>query len=166
MSEAYARAVARVSVAQIARAAHDELHGGGGFSQIERSACESLVDVIARYVRTVGVVSTQAAQHASRSEVNLNDLLRGLGTMGGGASLTELLEFARAAPDLQFPRDVARFPAVPKAAAAETGAKEPATKKRAAEPRPPHVPDFFPPFPDPCTYRRTDTHNKLSLIHI
>ena len=163
----YATALARISVAQIVRGAYDELHGGQGFTLIQRSACDSLVDVISRYVRTVGSVSAQAAQHASRSEANLNDVLLGLNA-AGGASLEDLLDFAKSAPDLQFPRDVARFPC---AAAQEVGrgsanggVKDASRKPaRAAEPRPQYVPDFLPPFPDPCTYRRTATHNKRAM---
>ena len=167
MSESYAAALARISVAQIVRGAYDELHGGQGFTLIQSSACDSLVDVISRYVRTVGSVSAQAAQHASRSEANMNDVLLGLNA-AGGASLEDLLDFAKSAPDLQFPRDVARFPC---AAGQEEGrgsansSVKDASRKpaRAAEPRPQYVPDFLPPFPDPCTYRRTATHNKRAM---
>ena len=163
----YAAALARISVAQIVRGAYDELHGGQGFTLIQRSACDSLVDVISRYVRTVGSVSAQAAQHASRSEANMNDVLLGL-SAAGGASLEDLLDFAKSAPDLQFPRDVARFPcaAGPEEGrgSANSSVKDASRKPaRAAEPRPQYVPDFLPPFPDPCTYRRTATHNKRAM---
>lgn len=172
MGDAYARAIARVSVAQIARNAHDEMHGGSGFKMIERSACESLLDVVSRFVRTVGAVSAQAAQHASRSEVNANDVLRGLRSVGA-APVPELLEFLRTEPDMPFPHTVAAFPATaPRPDPTESGgnngglgaagARE-GTKKRGLEPRPQHVPDFFPPFPEPCTYRRTTTLNKRAL---
>jgi len=172
MGDSYARAIARVSVAQIARNAHDEMHGGPGFKMIERSACESLLDVVSRFVRSVGAVSAQAAQHASRSEVNANDVLRGLRSVGA-APVPELLEFLHTEPDMPFPHNVASFPAAtPKPDPAEgggsnvgpvaVGARE-GSKKRAAEPRPAHVPDFFPPFPEPCTYRRTTTLNKRAL---
>ena len=163
----YAAALARISVAQIVRGAYDELHGGQGFTLIQRSACDSLVDVISRYVRAVGSVSAQAAQHASRSEANLNDVLLGLNA-AGGASLEDLLDFAKSAPDLQFPRDVARFPCAAAQeegrGSANSGVKDASRKPaRAAEPRPQYVPDFLPPFPDPCTYRRTATHNKRAM---
>lgn len=160
-------ALARISAAQIVRGAHDEIHGGPGFTMIQRSASDSLIDVISRFVRTVGAMSTRAAQHASRSEVNMNDVLQGLSAVGVG-SLEDLLEFARSAPDVQFPRDVAPYPCAAGQAegrgAANGGSKDaPRKPPRSAEPRPQHVPDFLPPFPDPCTYKRTATHNKRAL---
>ena len=103
-------ALARISAAQIVRGAHDEIHGGPGFTMIQRSASDSLIDVISRFVRTVGAMSTRAAQHASRSEVNANDVLRGLRSVGA-APVPELLEFLRAEPDMPFPHNVASFPA-------------------------------------------------------
>ena len=142
----YAAALARISVAQIVRGAYDELHGGQGFTLIQTSACESLVDVISRYVRTVGSVSAQAAQHASRSEANMNDVLLGLNA-AGGSSLEDLLEFARSAPDLQFPRDVARFPCA--AGQAEgRGSANGSAKDASRKPAPDRSPTYNPSSPN------------------
>ena len=97
----------------------------------------------------------------------MNDVLLGLNA-AGGASLEDLLDFAKSAPDLQFPRDVARFPCAvgqeEGRGSANSSVKDVSRKPaRAAEPRPQYVPDFLPPFPDPCTYRRTATHNKRAM---
>lgn len=97
----------------------------------------------------------------------MNDVLLGLNA-AGGSSLEDLLEFARSAPDLQFPRDVARFPCAAGQAegrGSANGSAKDASRKpaRVTEPRPQYVPDFLPPFPDPCTYRRTATHNKRAI---
>ena len=123
---------------------------------VDESAFESLVDVFECYVRTIGSVGSQAAQHAGRTHANLSDALLGLSAVGAGP-IAALRDLQRVAPDLgpaghdalpQFGRGGARR--VEGAAAASRGS---------AEGRPPHVPDYLPPMPDPSAHRATTVRN-------
>ena len=149
----YARALARVAMGTIVRQTSEGLEGDtGGLKLIERSCGETLLDVLARYLRTLGAVSAEAARHAGRSESNFEDVRHGLEAMGAGAS-SSLLDFLRTVPEEDLLQNVAGFPVVsgqPPAAARPAGGRHAGT-------RPPHVPDFLPPFPDPCTYLSTAT---------
>ena len=66
---------------------------------VDESAFESLVDVFECYVRTIGSVGSQAAQHAGRTHANLSDALLGLSAVGAGP-IAALRDLQRVAPDL------------------------------------------------------------------
>eukprot|EP00316_Scyphosphaera_apsteinii_P025932 CAMPEP_0119336684 /NCGR_PEP_ID=MMETSP1333-20130426/92355_1 /TAXON_ID=418940 /ORGANISM="Scyphosphaera apsteinii, Strain RCC1455" /LENGTH=123 /DNA_ID=CAMNT_0007347533 /DNA_START=3 /DNA_END=370 /DNA_ORIENTATION=+ len=106
--EEYARALVRIAIAMIAR---QNPFGTVGFEGIERSACEALVDICTRYLRTIGTLSSQAAQHAGRSESNFLDAHLALEAIDPQFSYDELLVFSRE-HQMPFARVVAPFPVV------------------------------------------------------
>eukprot|EP00966_Prymnesium_polylepis_P203839 4722280-Prymnesium_polylepis.1 len=59
---------------------------GPYFELIENSSGEALLDVLTRYLRTVGTVSTAAARHAGRSESNYEDVCIGLNAVHASAT--------------------------------------------------------------------------------
>ena len=134
----------------------DESDNTTGYEAIERSASEALVDIFARYLRTVGRTASAAAQHAGRSESNMSDMLVGLGAIEGPAGHTpeQLREFLEhEASEIGFPCNIASFPV------ARVPPMPPDMSSSVTEPRPSHVPDFLPLLPEKRTYMRTVTHN-------
>ena len=120
-SHEYPHAAARTALALIlseeARSASTGLGGTGGFEAVERSATEALLDIFTRFVRTVGVTTRDAAQHAGRSESNLADLLVGLQSVGAGGLAAsqprELLRFLEEeASEVAVPCNLSSFPVV------------------------------------------------------
>ncbi len=156
-SSAYAAAAARISLALIVREASApdprELEKEvRTFSSIEQSASEVLLDIYTRHMRTVGARASAAAARAGRSEANLVDMLAATGT--DSRALLEFLEDE--AKEVAFPCNLAAFPVRTPPAPPPVNA---AASRTEVEPRPSHVPDFLPPFPERRTYQRTATHN-------
>ena len=83
MTESFAYTAARTALSLIVSESNVAGASGDGFEAIERSASEALVDIYARYVRTIGRTARAAAQHAGRSESNMADLFVGLGAVRG-----------------------------------------------------------------------------------
>uniref|UniRef100_A0A7S4C278 Transcription initiation factor TFIID subunit 8 n=1 Tax=Chrysotila carterae TaxID=13221 RepID=A0A7S4C278_CHRCT len=152
MADPYAQSLLKVAVAQMVR----ENNGGAtegqhnAYDAVESSALDVLIDVCARYIRTLGTLGAQAAQHAGRAESNFLDVQLALEHIGA-APLDELLSFAHAS-DLPFARDVATFPARRNVAVAV----QPVTR---IAPRPAFIPEYLLPFPDEATYKSTSTRN-------
>ena len=69
MAEQYSREIAKVAVAQIAEAT--------GFQAAQGSAVEVLGDLLLRYLSQLGTAAHSNAEQAGRTEVNLNDVVRG-----------------------------------------------------------------------------------------
>ena len=151
----YALSASRTALTLIVSEASEEGSGSAGFAAIERSASEALLDIFTRYMRSLGAAARGAAQHAGRSESNAADMLYALRTAGAGLRPRDLLDLLDDAPEVAFPCNLsAEFPAprAPLSAAEAEAAAE-------GEPRPPHVADFLPAFPEKRTYSRTATHN-------
>ena len=68
MVEAFSRALARVTAAQVAE--------GAGFEGIQASANEALAELLLRYIGEVGAASHSYAELAGRSATNVFDLVR------------------------------------------------------------------------------------------
>ena len=96
------RSLACVSVFIVAQDTGPE--GAPGFASIQRSSVESLLDILPRYLRTLGTLSAQGAQHAGRAEANFLDVHLALKAVGV-ASPRELLAFSRVR-ELPYPHPV------------------------------------------------------------
>ena len=121
---------------------------------VEESAFESLVDVFEWYVRTVGSVGSQAAQHAGRTQANLSDALLGLNAVGADPPAA-LRDFQHVVPDL----GAAGHDAPPLFSFGGSHSCVEGASTCPTEGRPPHVPDYLPPIPDPSAHRETTVHN-------
>lgn len=156
----YAEAASRTALSMIVAEAHEPGGERTEFEAVERSASEALLDVFSRFMRSLGGAARSAAQHAGRSESNLADLLVGINAVspdGAGLSVPELRSFLEEAPEVAFPVNVSTFP-VPRPPPSASAAAAAATAV-SADPRPAHVPDFLPPFPEKRLYSHTVTYN-------
>ena len=68
MAQDYARAVARVVVAQTAESV--------GFEAVQQSAGDTLSELLIKYISEIGSATHSYAELAGRSECNVNDLVR------------------------------------------------------------------------------------------
>ncbi|EFA79245.1 hypothetical protein PPL_07663 [Heterostelium album PN500] len=100
MSDAYARALCRVVVAQITR--------GYRFSAISQSACEALTDIIGLYVEEIGSRAHQYCELASRTECNFHDVHEAFLDMS--IDMNELHKFLIQAEEIPFARTIPPFP--------------------------------------------------------
>ncbi|KAL1496525.1 hypothetical protein AB1Y20_016478 [Prymnesium parvum] len=142
----YGRAVARLALATIVRQSlADASSGEASSALVEQSSLEALLDVLTRFLRTVGAVSASTARHAGRGECNFDDVRHGIAALSA-ASPEALLAFLRAAPEEALTQAVAHFPTCPPPAARAA---------RWEEPRPLHVAEWLPPFPHASAYKRT-----------
>mmetsp|Transcript_36386 Transcript_36386/g.90773 ORF Transcript_36386/g.90773 Transcript_36386/m.90773 type:complete len:256 (+) Transcript_36386:118-885(+) len=136
-----ARELLRVAVAQICQ--------GAGFARAQEAACELLVDVLLKYIETVGLVARDSAESAGRTEMNFVDVHAALAELE--TTVSSLTEFARDAEDTPCARAVPTFPVKRKRILIT-----PDDERADAEPpEAPEVPDWFPPFPDKAMYQRT-----------
>ena len=160
----YAHAAASVAVTHIASEASASQTDSARFEAIERSASEVLLDIFTRYMRSLGTATRAAAQHASRSQCNVADMLVGLRSVHAGTAgmrTAELLAFLADAPEGALPVGSA-FPAPRDAAVLATAGAvgdTDAAPPVVAEPRPAHLPDFLPPLPEKRTYMQTATYS-------
>lgn len=67
MAQEYARAVAKVAVAQTAESV--------GFEAIQQSASDTLSELLIQYISEVGSATHSYAELAGRTECNVNDLV-------------------------------------------------------------------------------------------
>jgi transcription initiation factor TFIID subunit 8 len=151
-SHPYALAIVRAALGSIVSEASRE---GTGFEDIERSASEALLDVLTRYIRTIGTVSNSAARHAGRSESNYADVRLALDEMHADPA-PALLRFLQKVPEGSLLQDVAMFPV---GHASQVAMVRPASSRHGGV-RPQHIPDYLPAFPEPCTYQSTITRNQ------
>lgn len=149
----YALSVARTALVSIVRERTDD---GAGYEAIERSGCEALLDILTRYIRTVGSASSSATRHAGRSESNYADVRLGLEAVRG-SSAPSLLAFMQQIPEEVLPQNVAAFP-VPWRAT-QMPPLRPAGPRHTKPME--YMPDYLPAFPDPCTYKRTGATRKM-----
>ena len=170
--EAFATELLRVAVSQICQ---DQ-----GFDACEGSAADALVDVLRKYVHTVGVTVHEHCEGSQRTQPNLDDLLFTLPTLRPAMHLEELRDLSRHIDRAESGLgaavcDVPAFPVVlpqPKlgsggddrggaasgassssAAADSAGMGLAGSTPAAALPQ--HVPSFMPPLPERHTYLAT-----------
>ena len=67
MSQDYARALARITVAQIAEAT--------GFQAVQQSAGDALAELLLQYVSEIGSATHAYAELAGRTDCNVNDVV-------------------------------------------------------------------------------------------
>eukprot|EP00898_Chlorokybus_atmophyticus_P004069 jgi/Chlat1/4663/Chrsp3S05613 len=141
--ENFARAIAKIVVSQTAQAL--------GFEAIQRSASETLADILLKYLSEVGHSAHAYAEHAGRTESNLFDIL--LALEGLGTTVEDLMLYVQHADEIPFARALPKFPALRKP-------RELPTFAETNEEPPSHIPKFLPAFPDPHTYKSTPVYHK------
>ena len=151
------RSLACVSVFIIAQDTGPE--GAPGFASIQRSSVESLLDILTRYLRTLGTLSAQGAQHAGRAEANFLDVHLALKAVGV-ASPRELLAFSRVR-ELPYPHPVHILYPVRPSEMRTFASGCPLSWAPLA--RPAHVPDFTPPFPDSTSCSKNTVYQQREL---
>lgn len=156
----YGRAVARAAVAQALEAA--------GFDCAHRSAVDTLVDVILRYVVHLGRTAAFNANLAGRVLANEYDIIQALEEIGtdfdgfvgaatsdrclvGSGVVRELIDYVESKPEVPFVRPLPSFP-VPRVEPQPAQSFAMAGKESGMK----HVPEWLPVFPDPHTYIRTE----------
>ena len=151
------RSLACVSVFIIAQDTGPE--GAPGFASIQRSSVESLLDILTRYLRTLGTLSAQGAQHAGRAEANFLDVHLALKAVGV-ASPRELLAFSRVR-ELPYRHPVHILYPVRPSEMRTFASGCPLSWAPLA--RPAHVPDFTPPFPDSTSCSKNTVYQQREL---
>lgn len=119
-----------------------------GFTTTEESVTEILTVMLQSIITEAGKGSQALAEHNGRVEVTPEDVLLALIDMG--INIDSLLEYGQR-------RNLIRIPA--------PGREQPQRKATLLQtgqtrPLPSHIPNHFPPFPDPHTYIRTTTHRQ------
>jgi histone H3/H4 len=145
MAEAFARECCKVVVAQVCQSL--------GFRGIKSTACETLANILYKYLEEVGYRANMFAELAGRIEVNFNDLRLTFEELG--VSIEDLSQFATEMEEVPFPKAIPEFPMKKK-----KKVKQQPILKDAEEPLPPHIPSFLPPFPDKHTYIKTPIYEE------
>lgn len=143
MSQGYARALAKVVVAQTAESV--------GFEAVQQSANETLADLLLQYIAEIGSATHSYAELAGRVDCNVNDLLLALQDVG--ASVDDIMEYSEHMEDVPFAHSIPRFPALKKPAAFVSFSQK-------GEDPPAHIPSFLPAFPEKHTYVDTPVFTK------
>ncbi|MCI51233.1 transcription initiation factor TFIID subunit 8, partial [Trifolium medium] len=76
----FAQAIAKIAVAQVCKSK--------GFQGFQQSALETMSDVIARYIMSIGKSANCYANLAGRAECNIFDVIQGLEDMGSAQGFT------------------------------------------------------------------------------
>ena len=156
--DTFARSLASVSVVMITQ--KNGLGGAPAFTTMQCSSMESLLGILTRYLRAIGTLSSQAAQHAGRAEANLLDVCFALESVGA-ASLRQLIAFSRVR-ELPYPYPVLICPTVQPSNIGIVGSGS-HFMSWASEVRPAHVPEFTPPFPELATYNKNTVRQRREL---
>ncbi|GBG76818.1 hypothetical protein CBR_g23033 [Chara braunii] len=146
MADAFARGIAKVAIAQIC-----QTHG---FTGIQRSAADALVDMLVRYLREIGIGSKSYAELAGRIECNLNDVLLAFSDVG--ASVPDVMRYVEWADEVPFPRSLPRFPVKKK-----RRNFAPTFSDKGQKPPSDDVSDWMPVFPERHTYMSTPVYDEL-----
>lgn len=170
MADDFSRALARTAVGQLAELA--------GFEAVQESAGEVLSELLVKYITELASSAHGYAELANRSGANLHDLLLALDDLG--TSVPELQSYLSSLTPVRARRqnagtDHCCFINAALAACATCSqeansfahvvAPYPIRKPGRALPTwqdkgevpPPHIPPFFPAFPDKHTYQSTPT---------
>ena len=136
MEDAYSRELARRAGAQAAEAA--------GFEALVASAHEAVAELLVRHLEEVGRASHAMAEHAGRTDVNVNDVLAAFHATG--ISAEKLLDFLEREEEMPFAHNLARYPV-------KRRAKEAASFAEAEQEPPGNVGRFLPAFPSAHTFK-------------
>lgn len=167
--DGFARALARISVAQIVYAQAESLEAAGGGAGDKKGASKgrisaegvsaqsavvaAMADILGAYVQNAGARARARAEHAGRGAVGLRDVLFALERFGGTrvqTSTRDLATYARI-ERVAFPRAVPAFPA----AGAPTCATVAAANDTASAQLPAGAEGWMPPLPAAHTYHAT-----------
>ncbi|EFO16573.2 bromodomain associated family protein [Loa loa] len=133
------RRVLRQSVAAICKQA--------GFEVIEADVLELLTHMVNSYINELAATTRQMTEHAGRTISTPSDTIMALVDLGTAVSnLPSFLKEATSKGSLVI--------APPRVQQASHTQQQ--LRVGSSRPRPSHVPDWLPPFPDPHTYVRTD----------
>lgn len=138
MADGYSRELARRAGAQAAEAA--------GFEALVASAHEAVAELLVRHLEEVGRASHAMAEHAGRTDVNVNDVLAAFHATG--ISAEKLLDFLEREEEMPFAHNLARYPV-------KRRAKEVASFAEAEQEPPGNVGRFLPAFPSAHTFKRS-----------
>eukprot|EP00510_Aplanochytrium_minuta_P003941 CAMPEP_0184017714 /NCGR_PEP_ID=MMETSP0954-20121128/7709_1 /TAXON_ID=627963 /ORGANISM="Aplanochytrium sp, Strain PBS07" /LENGTH=237 /DNA_ID=CAMNT_0026299019 /DNA_START=94 /DNA_END=807 /DNA_ORIENTATION=- len=147
MSDNFSKSVLKVTTARICRRQ--------GIESAEEHAFETLVDVVGKYIETIGLLTKTYAEHDGRTKGNLLDLLQTFNTLEPKpVRWKDLITMADMAMwEIAFPSGVPEYPVEPKRYkkmkmyGSQTSSSE--------QELPPYVPSFLPRFPEPHAYKVT-----------
>ncbi|KAE8661357.1 LRR receptor-like serine/threonine-protein kinase RPK2 [Hibiscus syriacus] len=158
-SDDFALSIAKVAVAQVCESI--------GFQSFQHSALETLSDVAARYIYTLGKTANFNANLAGRLESNVFDVIQGLEELESGLGFAgasdvnrclansgvvrDIVHFVGDAVDVPFAYDIPRFPVVKDRKGMGS------FWEKGEEPHGEHIPSWLPAFPDPETYATQST---------
>eukprot|EP01119_Soliformovum_irregulare_P023754 TRINITY_DN8369_c0_g1_i1.p1 TRINITY_DN8369_c0_g1~~TRINITY_DN8369_c0_g1_i1.p1 ORF type:complete len:314 (-),score=79.54 TRINITY_DN8369_c0_g1_i1:19-960(-) len=149
MCEQYARELTKVAVAQICK----DLN----FDSISQSSCDTLADLLQRFIEEIGFRSHTLSELAGRTQTNFHDVRSVMKEMG--FSIDDLFTYASLAEELPFRKPVPAFPL--NKSQTEVDKDEKDEVEAAHKPQhPPHIPQYLPAFPLAHTYVRSQVQEE------
>ncbi|KAL3675144.1 hypothetical protein R1sor_025092 [Riccia sorocarpa] len=156
----FGRAVAKIGVAQLCEAV--------GFNAVQRSAGETLADILIRYLTDLAKAAHFYANLAGRTQCNALDVIMAMEDVGTGPTsaaennrplssskaLQEVMRYVEYSEEIPFARPLPHFPVSKKRA------PPPSFAQLGETPPFPHIPAWLPAFPDPHTYKSTPVWNE------
>ncbi|EGG21410.1 hypothetical protein DFA_01294 [Cavenderia fasciculata] len=100
MSEAYARSLCKVVVAQLVKAL--------GFTSISHAACEALTDIIKLYIEEIGTRAHSYSELACRTDSNFHDVRQAFTDMS--VDMNDLSQYLLQADEIPFAKTFTPFP--------------------------------------------------------
>ncbi|VDK73852.1 unnamed protein product [Litomosoides sigmodontis] len=146
-STSYSPTVADCVYRRVLRQAVAAICKQAGFETIEADVLELLTHMINSYINELAVTTRQMTEHAGRTISTPSDTIMALVDLGTAVSdLPAYLKEATSKGSLVIaPPRVQHVPRT-----------QQQLRVGSSRPRPAHIPDWLPPFPDPHTYVRTD----------
>lgn len=150
----FGQALAKVAVAQVCESA--------GFQSFQKSALETLSDIVIRYICEVGKNACFYANLSGRTECNIFDIIQGLEDLGSsqgylGASdinhsladsgiVKDITQYIEYSEEIPFVHSAPHFPV------SKDRKPAPSFHQSGKEPAGQSIPAWLPAFPDPNTY--------------
>ena len=130
-----------------------------GFQGVQRSALDTLADVLVKFLTTAGEHAHQYAENAGRTEAHAGDVMAALHDIAptSPADLTRFVRFVEDSASPALEQSIPRFPLPtrPKFATPSFHEKQELPPPRA------EIPEWLPAFPDDHTYVSTSTWEGL-----
>uniref|UniRef100_A0A915PPW2 Transcription initiation factor TFIID subunit 8 n=1 Tax=Setaria digitata TaxID=48799 RepID=A0A915PPW2_9BILA len=146
-STSYSPTVADYVYRRVLRQAIAAICKQAGFEAIEADVLELLTHMVNSYINELAITTRQMTEHAGRTISTPSDTIMALIDLG--TAVSDLPPFLKettskgslviAPPRVQHSSHIQQQ-----------------LRVGSSRPRPPHIPDWLPPFPDPHTYVRTD----------